>query len=206
MASERRSSEESAKTRTAILDATEKIMREKGYAAVSSRRVAAVAGLKSQLVHYHFGTMDDLFLALFRRTEEAFFTSHMRASASSNPLQMLWDRSIDARGNRLVAEFMALAHHREAIRTELARAAKRIRNVETAVWARMLEEHGISPETCPPVVASVLMAGISRALATEAALGVSVGHAETLAFVERYLQQMGLQRRPTETPARKKRP
>src|SRR5262249_22294781 len=52
MALERRNSEESSGTRNAILDATEAIMREEGYAAVSSRRVAEKAGLKSQLVHY----------------------------------------------------------------------------------------------------------------------------------------------------------
>jgi len=42
-------------------------MLSEGYAAVTSRRVAAEAGLKPQLVHYYFRTMDDLFLALYRR-------------------------------------------------------------------------------------------------------------------------------------------
>ena len=42
-------------------------MLEEGYAAVTSRRVAAQAGLKPQLVHYYFRTMDDLFLAAYRR-------------------------------------------------------------------------------------------------------------------------------------------
>ena len=43
---------------------------EEGYAAVTSRRVADAAGLKPQLVHYYFRTMEDLFLEVFRRRAE----------------------------------------------------------------------------------------------------------------------------------------
>ena len=52
-----------SKTRSSLLNAAESLMRESGYAAVTSRRLAAKAGLKPQLVHYYFRTMDDLFLA-----------------------------------------------------------------------------------------------------------------------------------------------
>ncbi len=59
-----------AKNRGVLLDAAEALMLEEGYAAVTSRRVADKAGLKPQLVHYYFRTMDDLFLAVFRRRAE----------------------------------------------------------------------------------------------------------------------------------------
>ena len=42
------------------MDAAEQLLLEEGYAAVTSRRVGARAGLKPQLVHYYFRTMDDL--------------------------------------------------------------------------------------------------------------------------------------------------
>src|SRR5580693_6739527 len=61
-------SEAAASTREAILAAAETIMTEEGYAAVTSRRVAEKAGLKSQLVHYYFGTMDELFVAVYERS------------------------------------------------------------------------------------------------------------------------------------------
>src|SRR5579859_1572077 len=144
MTSARRVTDESVKTRTAILDATEKIMREEGYAAVSSRRVAEQAGLKSQLVYYHFGTMDELFLALYRRNEEKFFSKHAKALASRNPLRALWQLSIDAMGTELELEFIALANHRKAIRGEIARTTRRFRELQVAVFARVLEDIGIS--------------------------------------------------------------
>jgi len=51
-------------TRQRLMAATEEIMREDGYAAATSRRVAERAGVRSALVYYYFPTMDDLFLAV----------------------------------------------------------------------------------------------------------------------------------------------
>jgi AcrR family transcriptional regulator len=177
-------------TRTAILDATEQIMHEEGYAAVSSRKIASKAGLKSQLVHYYFRSMDDLFLALFRRVEEQQFQRLTQAIASKKPLRTLWKISIDANGPWLNKEFIALATHREHLRMEIARAAERTRRIYAAVLSRVLEERGIEQNSWPPIVLSILLDGVSRLINSEAALGTSEGHAETIAFVEHYLDQM----------------
>ena len=53
-------------TRDMLVDATSQLMVEEGYAAATSRRVAAKAGVKPALVHYYFPTMDELYLAVFR--------------------------------------------------------------------------------------------------------------------------------------------
>ena len=63
----RRIGAENSVTRALILEAAEALIRDQGYAAVSTRKVAAKAGLKPSLVHYYFPTTDDLFLAVFRR-------------------------------------------------------------------------------------------------------------------------------------------
>lgn len=189
MAGGRRRGEESGSTRTAILNATETIMLEEGYAAVSSRRVAAVAGLKSQLVYYHFGTMDSLFLAVFERAEEQFFKRHLQALTAPDPLRAFWGLSIDAR-TRLFQEFQALASHNKPVRAALARAAEKARETEVVLMSRILESLGVDPAVLPPIVLSVLTAGVSRALVTEAMLGVTMGHQETLAFIERGMDQL----------------
>ena len=70
-------------------------MLEEGYAAVTSRRVAERAGLKPQLVHYYFRTMEDLFLAVFRRRAEAGPGGAHHALQSPQPLWALWRFSTD---------------------------------------------------------------------------------------------------------------
>jgi AcrR family transcriptional regulator len=177
-------------TRTAILDATEQIMREEGYAAVSSRKIASKAGLKSQLVHYYFRSMDELFMALFQRVEEQQFQRLTQAIASKEPLRTLWKINIDTNGPWLNKEFIALATHREQLRQEIARAAERTRRIYAAVLARVLEERGIGQTAWPPVVLSILLDGASRLINSETALGTSAGHAETIAFIEHYLEQI----------------
>jgi AcrR family transcriptional regulator len=189
MTIERKGGRDSASTRKAILDATEKIMREEGYAAVSSRRVAEQAGLKSQLVHYHFGTMDELFLALFRRGEDEFLQRQLAALTSANPVRELWNLSIDADTN-LVSEFIALAVHRKAVRDDIARSNDRMRTIQTAVLARALQEAGIKSDAMPPDVLAFLIAAVSRTMVTETALGASGAHDAILTFVERQLQAL----------------
>lgn len=199
-----RNSEGTGKTREAILAATEKIMREEGYAAVSSRRVADEAGLKSQLVHYHFGAMDDLFLALFQRFGARYFDRHVQAMTSSDPLRALWDVIIDRKGMDLILEIVALSNHRKAIRKEIARFNAQTRSMQVALLTRALEQRGIPPDVCPPNVLSVLMSGVALALATEEAIGNSEAHADTIAFVERLIAKTLPLGTPTKAGGRRR--
>lgn len=189
MKSGSRNGSEGAKTRNAILDATEAIMREEGYGAVSSRRVAERANLQPSLVHYHFGSMEDLFLALNKRTQDVFFAKHIQALTSDNPLRSLWEFLADVSATKLVVELIALATHHEPLREELARSGEIVRNIEIAFMSKILDALGVDQTEFPPAVLSFFMAGLARAYVTEETLGVSVGHAEALAFIERRLRE-----------------
>ena len=175
-------------------------MLEEGYAAVTSRHVAAAAGLKPQLVHYYFRTMDDLFLALFRRLAEQGLERQVRAFESEQPLWAVWDLSRDPGGNALTMEFTALANHRKEIRAEIAASAERYRSeLRTGIEA-VFERYGVSAERLPPLVCSVLVTSLARVLVIEReTLGMSSGHEETVAFVEDLLCRLeGNRRRPSD--------
>ena len=105
MTSSRRLGAEDSATRTALLDAAIALMLEEGYASVTSRKVAARAGLKPQLVHYYFATMDDLFLALVRRGAQVNLERQVQALASAQPLRALWAFSNDPASATLTWEF-----------------------------------------------------------------------------------------------------
>jgi AcrR family transcriptional regulator len=185
----RRIGTETSKTRSVLLDATERLMLEEGYAAVTSRRVAARAGLKPQLVHYYFRTMDDLLLAAYRRRADQGLERLAQAFASPQPLWALWDLSRDARGTALTMEFVALANHRKPIRAEIAASAERFRTELRAGMRVVLGRDGVDDERCPPVVCAVLMTAVAQILVIEEeSLGLVTGHAETVAFVERLLE------------------
>ncbi|UGQ12652.1 TetR/AcrR family transcriptional regulator [Yinghuangia sp. ASG 101] len=190
MASPRRIGAPDAKNRALLLDATEQLMLDEGYAAVSSRRIAAKAGLKPQLVHYYFRTMDDLFLAVFRRRAEEGSRRQAAALASPHPLRAVWELSTEETHTALTMEFVALANHRKAIRAEIVHQAERVRREQMDALPRLMERYGISSEKIPPAVLAFLMMSVSRMLVMEHAIGMSSAHAETAAFVEDYIRRL----------------
>jgi AcrR family transcriptional regulator len=52
-------------TNIALLDAAKKVLRQKGYSGLSTRDVAAQAGVPLSQIHYHFGSKQGLIMALF---------------------------------------------------------------------------------------------------------------------------------------------
>jgi AcrR family transcriptional regulator len=186
----RRIGAQDSKTRAQLLDAAEKLLLEEGYAAVTSRRVAARAGLKPQLVHYYFRTMDDLFIELFRRRADRDIESFERAVAADGSLRNLWRMNTDQRGAAFTIEFVALANHRKAIKKEIARYAERFRAAQLDAIGSALSDGGVSQRQVPPIVGLLLMTGLSQVLALEDALGITTGHDETRKFVERTIAQI----------------
>jgi len=177
-------------TRQRLIEATAQIMREEGYAAATSRRVAAIAGVRSALVYYYFPTMDDLFIAVLRAGAEAALARMREALTAEDPLQVLWEINTDARLTRLNAEFIALANHRKSIGAELKAYASRVRDIETAAATVALRANGVDLDKYPPVVISMLLTQTARSLCNESAIGVTDGHRELRAFMERYLRRV----------------
>ena len=52
---------------SALLDAAERLLIETGHAGLTTRRVAAEAGVNHGLVHYYFGSMEELLLQVVER-------------------------------------------------------------------------------------------------------------------------------------------
>jgi AcrR family transcriptional regulator len=178
-----------SKTRALLLDAAEQLMLRRGYAAVTSRRVAADAGLKPQLVHYYFRTMDDLFLEVYRRRAEASIERFGRAMEVHRSLRTLWRFGTDLGGAALNIEFVALANHRNAIRDEIACYARRFRELQLDAIAAILSDHGVPPEACPPIVVLLAMTGVTQVMALEKVLGVTAGHNELIDFVDSWIDE-----------------
>jgi AcrR family transcriptional regulator len=188
--SSRRIGAPDSKTRAQLVDAAEALLVQEGYAAVTSRRVAARAGLKPQLVHYYFRTMDDLYLDVFRRRAEQNLAQFEQAIAADGSLRSLWRLNADPRGAAFTIEFVALANHRKAIRAEIARYAERFRAAQIDAITAALAAQGISEAQLPPIVGLLLMTGLSQVLGLEDALGVTAGHETTVAFIERTLAEL----------------
>lgn len=163
-------------------------MLEEGYAAATSRRVASKAGVKPALVHYYFPSMDDLFVAVLRDKAETNLARQRQAIAEAQPLHALWQIN-SAHDAQLFTEFLAMANHRKAIRSEIVAYAMRFRDLEEGVVTLALKARGVDLEMFPPVVMTMIMGGLARMVLHEEGLGMTRGHGEAAAFIGRWLDR-----------------
>src|ERR1700738_2164661 len=187
-------------TREALIDATAQIMLDEGYAAATSRRVAAKAGVKPALVHYYFPSMDDLFVAVLRDKAETNLQRQRKAIAEEEPLHALWQLS-GAQDAQLFPEFLAMANHRKAIRSEISSYAMRFRDLEEGAMTLALKARGIDLESFPPVVMSMIMGSLARMVLHEQGLGITRGHDQARAFIEQCLDRFEMPAWEQQRPA-----
>jgi AcrR family transcriptional regulator len=175
-------------TREALIEATAQILLDEGYAAATSRRVAAQAGVKPALVHYYFPSMDDLFVAVLRDKAETNLRRQRQAMAEAEPLHALWQLN-GAQDAQLFTEFLAMANHRKAIRSEIVSYAMRFRDLEEGAMTLALKARGVDLEAFPPVVMSMIMGSLARMVLHEQGLGITRGHDQAMAFIEQCLDR-----------------
>jgi AcrR family transcriptional regulator len=166
-------------------------MLKDGYAAVTSRRLEAETGLK---VHYHFGSIDDLFIAVVRRRGEANLSLMANALSSPEPLRAWWRLASDKRGSRLLVEITAAANHRPAIQVEVAAFARESRRLQLDALDQLLDEYGIDRKTFPPSLVAPTVQGLAFAMAYDQVAGFETAQDEASAAMEQLLDGLEARR------------
>jgi AcrR family transcriptional regulator len=177
--------------RRRILDAAELIMLEDGYAAVTSRRLESETGLK---VHYHFGSIDELFIAIVRRRGERNVARLADALASPEPLRSWWRLASDRRGSRLLVEITTAANHRPALQAEVAAFARETRRMQIDALDTILAEYGIDRDEFPPALLAAAMQGLAFAMAYDQVAGFDTAQAEAADGMDRLLVRLEARR------------
>lgn len=177
-----------------MLDGAEAILREEGYAELTSRRIAERVGIKQQLVYYYFKTMDELMVEAFRRLSKRELERFEQALRADRPLHEIWGIAVNTNDARLISEFMALANRSEGVKAEVIAFIERSRRLQVEALTKAIERKaakaGRSATALPPVAATFLATSVGLALTREAALGVSMGHAEIAAVIEQYISAL----------------
>ena len=184
----RRMGAEDSRQRVLFIDAAEELLRTEGYVAISARQVAAQAGLKTQLLYYYFRTMDDLILAVVRRINERRLQRFHEALARPEPLRALWELNSDPSNAALSAELTTIATHREAVRAEIIREARDFRTLQRDAVTKLIGKR--AGKELPAAGLLMIAIGLARTLVSESSLGLTDGHAEAIAIVDRYLREL----------------
>jgi AcrR family transcriptional regulator len=193
---ERRARPATEEKRTRLLDATEEIMLKQGYAAVSSRSVAAAVGIQAPLVHYYFPSIDDLFVAVLQRRAGRSVERMAEALASAEPLRAWWEQAADPRGTALLLELLAAANHRPALNAELGAFARDVRRMQLDALETLLEEYGIDRTLFPPTLVAAAIQGLAFGAVQDSAAGYDTAADEAIAAMGRLVDHLEARRRP----------
>lgn len=161
---QRRIGREDSETRDLLLEAAEMLMREEGYAAVTSRKLARRADLKPQLVHYYFRTMDELFEALFEKVSNRHLDQVQALLGHDNPLPRLFEIGCDTPNSVLHIEFLALANHRKELQTQIAAYGTKLNRLESEIISSVLAKEGIVDNAISPQILSTIIETAARGL------------------------------------------
>jgi TetR/AcrR family transcriptional regulator len=183
----RRRGVQSSATRAELIEAAGAVLRDEGFAALTSRTLADRLNLSRQIVHYYFKSIDDVLIALIQQRAARSMARLEEAARSAEPLRAVWEICNDPEQAVLSLELNALAHRRPAVRAEVKKFAEQFREVQAHALVRHLEQRGIEP-SIKPIVATVLLTCLSQILALETAIDITLGHKDTLELVDECLR------------------
>ncbi len=184
-------------TAEAFLDAAERLLVEVGHAGITTRRLAAEAGANQGLVHYYFGSMDELFVQVLERFTARLVARQREMYAADKPFIEKWRTAwrfqqddIEGGYSKIWMELQALSWSHADLRPRVARVNAEWRAVLTEAFQRAAREYGLDEKEFPVDVLVALMMTFGQGYALERLEGIDAGHADLLGWIERWLESL----------------
>ena len=172
-----------------MLDAAEVVLRDAGYGALTSRRIAEQIGVKQRLVYYYFQTMEELIVETFRRLAIRDLDRMRVALSGHHSLREIWEVCIQTADTRMVQEFMALANRIEALRSEVQEYIETSRKMHVDALAGAMRNSGLD-KVMSAEAAAIFGAAAALAVHREAQVGVTMGHADVMTVIDKFIARL----------------
>jgi AcrR family transcriptional regulator len=177
---------------TALLDAAERLLVEVGYSGITTRRLAEEAGLNHGLVHYYFGSIENVLVRTLERFTDGLIERQRAMYAQDVPFIEKWRTATrflledDVRYEKVWLELQALGWNNEDLRERLTAVEEQWRAVLTEAFAQPREELGLDI----PLAALVsLVVTLNLGIMIEQLSGITAGHEELLEWIDNFLQE-----------------
>ena len=182
---------------TKLLDAAERLLIEVGYAAITTRSVASRAQVNHGLVHYYFGSMEELFVQVLERFTERLIVRQREMYATDEPFLKKWRRAMRYLGSdfesgyqKVWLELQAMAWNDAGLRKRVARVDEEWRRVLTAAFTDAAKEYGVDTKRFPVDAIVALVATFNHGMILERHSGISEGHRSLLRMIDGMLKEM----------------
>jgi len=179
------------KPEEALLDAAERLLVEVGYAGITTRRLAAEASVNQGLVHYYYGSLENLLVQVLERFTARMIERQRAMYAAEMPFIEKWRTAMrylvaDSDYQKVWWELQALAWNRPELREHVARVDDEWRAVLTEAFAEPHERYGVEL----PLEALVsLVITFNAGVILERLAGITTGHQELLDWIDGWIER-----------------
>ena len=176
----------------ALLDAAERLLAEVGYAGITTRRLAAEAGLNHGLVHYYFGSNENLLVHALERFTSRLITRQRELYAADLPFADKWRMAMhflvseDVSYEKIWLELQALAWNNPDLKARLAHVNAQWRAVLAEAFEQPRRELGI-PLPLDALVSLVMTFNLG--IIMERLGGIDTGHRELLDWIDQWISR-----------------
>lgn len=192
----------------ALLDAAEQLLVEVGYSGITTRKLAERAGVNHGLVHYYFGSMEDLLLRVIERFTDQLIERQKAMYAQPIPFIEKWrtamsfmDQDRDSGYQKIWFEMQAMAWNEPAARSTMQRVHHRWIEVVRSAFDVGLTELGIDKGQYPTDAVVSLVVTFNQGIMVERLLQVDSGHSALLRMIDRNLETIWKERSDAGTEA-----
>ncbi len=186
------------------MDAAEHLLYEVGYAGVSTRSLAEAAGLNHGLVHYYFGSMDELLTQTLRRFVEQLATALEALYADPNLTfaekwrlgARFWMDEPTSRFPKILLELLAMGWNKPDLRMRLTEVHARFRGIFEHYFGQAMREYGLNEAQFPLKVIVAAVTSFQLGLIVEGLSSVNEGHAELLDWIQAWVDSLEANKPP----------
>ena len=176
----------------ALLDAAERLLVEVGHSGITTRRLAEEAGVNHGLVHYYFGSIENVLVRVLERfTERQIARQRAMYAAPDVPFIEKWRTAMrylvsdDVAYEKVWLELQALAWNRPELRERVDRVNAEWRAVLTQAFAEPRERYELD---IPLEVLVSLVITFNEGVILERLSGIDEGHAALLEWIDGWLE------------------
>jgi AcrR family transcriptional regulator len=182
---------------TALLDAAEQLLIDVGSLGITTRKLAEEAGVNHGLVHYYFGSIENLLVRTLERFTERLTERQREMYAADAPFIEKWrtawrfqEEDLRAGYSKVWMELQALSWGHPELRPRVARVNAEWRRVLREVYERAAKEYGLDEEEFPVDALVAMTMTFAQGYAIERLEGIDEGHEELLGWIERWLERL----------------
>jgi AcrR family transcriptional regulator len=181
-----------ADTEQRFLDAAERLLVDIGYADITTRKLADEAGANLGLVHYYFGSMEELFLQVLERFTAQLITRQRAMYSAPGPYIEKWREAMryldeDRPYQKIWWELQAMAWNRPEFQPRVARVHKAWCDAMRDAVAEALKRYKLDDDGFSTEAWVTLIVTVNEGIILERLSGIDRGHRELLGAIDKWL-------------------